>query len=669
MPGSIRVSVLEAFDLPAVASDGKYVSVKVSVGKREFQTKPSKTDNGKTISWNSDFVFPVLNLRDNLVVVLLGSKGEEISQNEIDMPSIVEKGSFEEVLILKGGGNVHLRLSFVLTEEERRRIEVMRAVALKRREHEISRLPGMNQSLQLTGEGDTGLSVPAPTIRESTTEDTDGANSLATTTASRSVNPLSEEGTGTTLNAPENPTLSEKTTKEVDGVNSASINLPHNEPSKLLIQEAPGTLIYSDYNETKSKGLLSSQLHSISLVLEQKEAGNEKNAMDSIGVDARLSFSQPVTEGIVAGKGMELKCRDSTHADAQALLVAPIEEGVCEKSPDSNIWTPEVPKEDSILPTTLIQLPDEVTPTKNIPLLDLNGTDYKSMSADKKESTCFPDADLYEVEKSIELDLPPGTPSLTLVDDATKVVLTPKDEAVYQTNKSFPVPANTVPIGKNVESYGTLLQTLESTNTPNSVKARVKAYEKSFSQDAGHISQLSPSQGGKLQGQKSVERTKSDGGRHSEEEHKPLQLEKGSLVKSTDRRLGDRDFGSVGVETGDGDLQDVRPRGNNIKDTISNMAQQHQNVRASGEGVYKAGNIDSDIVDNASLKRCKEGEYTAVKGNEDKNLNSSGILDVAKQVLGGVIMVAVGVFIWDRAANLERRRSSITQRFPGKKRE
>ncbi|GLJ05154.1 hypothetical protein SUGI_0012320 [Cryptomeria japonica] len=141
MPGSIRVSVLESVDLPPEATGGKYVSIKVSIGKKEFQTKPSEVNGGRTAAWNSNFAFPVLNLQDNLMVALLDSKGNAISQTEIGTPIIVEKGSLEEIFPLKGGGCVHLRLSFVLTLEERMKIEAMREAALEKKYRTVNKNP------------------------------------------------------------------------------------------------------------------------------------------------------------------------------------------------------------------------------------------------------------------------------------------------------------------------------------------------------------------------------------------------------------------------------------------------------------------------------------------------------------------------------------------------
>lgn len=157
--------VLEASDLPEAIADGEDVTIKVAVGTREFQTAPNRALGGKTTPWSLDFEFPVLNLRDNLLVMLLDKNGEIISKNEIDAPSIVEKGSFEVDLVLNGGGNIHLSLSFVLTDEERRRIDVMRAAALKRREQQALKSAASTQPVE--EESEIGPSNPtSPSIGE-----------------------------------------------------------------------------------------------------------------------------------------------------------------------------------------------------------------------------------------------------------------------------------------------------------------------------------------------------------------------------------------------------------------------------------------------------------------------------------------------------------------------
>lgn len=177
MPGSIRVSVLESVNLPAEATGGKYVSIKVNVGKREYQTKPSKVDGDRTTAWNSDFTFPVLNLRDNLVVALLDSKGNTISQTDIGTPFIIEKGFWDDLFPLKGGGHVHLRLNFVLTAEERKRIEAMREAALNRKEHGILKKNVGIQVLCPVAENGNSASISSTCITKTNPEDGTGKDS------------------------------------------------------------------------------------------------------------------------------------------------------------------------------------------------------------------------------------------------------------------------------------------------------------------------------------------------------------------------------------------------------------------------------------------------------------------------------------------------------------
>lgn len=47
------------------------------------------------------------------------------SSAAIEIPSIIQKGSRDEFVSLSKGGRIHLRMSFVLTDEERKKIERM----------------------------------------------------------------------------------------------------------------------------------------------------------------------------------------------------------------------------------------------------------------------------------------------------------------------------------------------------------------------------------------------------------------------------------------------------------------------------------------------------------------------------------------------------------------
>ncbi|XP_050270236.1 uncharacterized protein LOC126714234 isoform X5 [Quercus robur] len=113
MPGIILVSVLEFMGLPhALASSS--ICIKVSMGKIEYQI----WDKG-------DFSFPLTSLRDNLIVTLQDADGIRISHAGVEIKSIVEKGLWDDLFPLEGGGHVHMKLQFVLSEEERSRIRMM----------------------------------------------------------------------------------------------------------------------------------------------------------------------------------------------------------------------------------------------------------------------------------------------------------------------------------------------------------------------------------------------------------------------------------------------------------------------------------------------------------------------------------------------------------------
>jgi len=57
--------------------------------------------------------------------IIISSYGYINLLADIGMPIIIEKGFWDDMFPLKGGGHVHLRLNFVLTAEERKRIEAM----------------------------------------------------------------------------------------------------------------------------------------------------------------------------------------------------------------------------------------------------------------------------------------------------------------------------------------------------------------------------------------------------------------------------------------------------------------------------------------------------------------------------------------------------------------
>ncbi|KAL2480202.1 Uncharacterized protein Adt_33168 [Abeliophyllum distichum] len=121
MPGTVQVSVLE-FKGPSPSSHSNLTSLKVSMGKRVFRT------------WDTgNFSFPLTTIRDNLVVTLVDTEENEIAHTGIQTMAIIEKGCWDEIFSLEGGWHVHMKLQFVLSEEDRNRIRIMRESAMKKK--------------------------------------------------------------------------------------------------------------------------------------------------------------------------------------------------------------------------------------------------------------------------------------------------------------------------------------------------------------------------------------------------------------------------------------------------------------------------------------------------------------------------------------------------------
>eukprot|EP00897_Mesotaenium_endlicherianum_P010462 jgi/Mesen1/9444/ME000626S08702 len=86
MPGTIRCLVMEVVDLPAGGATSSF-AVKVAMGKREERTEGQvAAEGGSTRSYQHEFNFPVLNLRDPLVV------------------TVVDAGAGDDIVVGKCGG-------------------------------------------------------------------------------------------------------------------------------------------------------------------------------------------------------------------------------------------------------------------------------------------------------------------------------------------------------------------------------------------------------------------------------------------------------------------------------------------------------------------------------------------------------------------------------------
>ncbi|KAK3137823.1 hypothetical protein QOZ80_5AG0360950 [Eleusine coracana subsp. coracana] len=119
MPGSIQISAIQ----PSVTP----LFLQVAVGKREY----SENIGQDSLS------FPVTSLRESMVIMLYNADRELISKTELQTKTIVESGTTDVVCTLDSGGEVTLQLQFLLSDDDRKRIQEMRSSAMKRKQQEL----------------------------------------------------------------------------------------------------------------------------------------------------------------------------------------------------------------------------------------------------------------------------------------------------------------------------------------------------------------------------------------------------------------------------------------------------------------------------------------------------------------------------------------------------
>ncbi|KAL6618660.1 hypothetical protein ACP70R_033799 [Stipagrostis hirtigluma subsp. patula] len=99
----------------------------VAVGKTEYSGNVEQ----------DDISFPVTSLRENMVLMLYNADRELVSKTELKTQAIVESGTMDVVFALDTGGEFILQLQFLLSDDDRKRIQEMRYSAMKRKQQEL----------------------------------------------------------------------------------------------------------------------------------------------------------------------------------------------------------------------------------------------------------------------------------------------------------------------------------------------------------------------------------------------------------------------------------------------------------------------------------------------------------------------------------------------------
>ncbi|KAG8657033.1 hypothetical protein MANES_03G033100v8 [Manihot esculenta] len=197
------------------------IHVSVSLGKKEHQT----WDKG-------DFSFPLTTLRENLIVTLQDAQGKEISHTVVETRLVIEKGTWDDIFPFEGGGHVHMKLQFVLSEEERHRIRIMRESALRKKHSELLNKEGTHSVHNQTNPNDTDrLEDPSSAFSSSAKFDVDQQKG-STSTPIRNIH--SEEASGF-------------------GSSGSVIAAKNQAPAKLKVYEANDTQKQSTTEKTPSK--------------------------------------------------------------------------------------------------------------------------------------------------------------------------------------------------------------------------------------------------------------------------------------------------------------------------------------------------------------------------------------------------------------------------------
>ncbi|XP_006654168.1 uncharacterized protein LOC102706101 [Oryza brachyantha] len=144
MPGSIHVSAAQ----PSAGTAPLFLQV--ALGKREYSGSIGQ----------GEFSFPVTSLRESMVMLLYNTDKSLISQAELKTKAVVESGTMDVVFSLDNGGSIILRLQFLLSDEDRKRVQEMRNSAVKRKQQELLS-DGYGLSQDIPSEG------CQPTLRKS----------------------------------------------------------------------------------------------------------------------------------------------------------------------------------------------------------------------------------------------------------------------------------------------------------------------------------------------------------------------------------------------------------------------------------------------------------------------------------------------------------------------
>ncbi|KAF5788574.1 hypothetical protein HanXRQr2_Chr10g0465471 [Helianthus annuus] len=295
---------------------------KVSLGKFEYEA----VENGT-------FSFPLTNLRDKLTITIQDAQGNQVSNSGVPTMSILEKGVWDDMFPIEGGGLIHMKFEFVLSDQERTRVLSMRESAIKKKQAEIlgSRIGNaenakfLASSVQRREVADVlraTSSLNATKSFDGKKEESFPRQSLTNATDKREETPVSRSTKETELNPNGSGNLVDKLK-----TNEASTSNKNNEFS-LQQAEVPKKLL----EDTKTRDFLKNNNNAVKTVLSDNrvEISDQQNLEDKkrsffkkMSKDGNFPpFSQETEVNITKTNEIQLQDSSSSNAGSSRLTIA-----------------------------------------------------------------------------------------------------------------------------------------------------------------------------------------------------------------------------------------------------------------------------------------------------------------------------------------------------------
>ncbi|KAL6610661.1 hypothetical protein ACP70R_040630 [Stipagrostis hirtigluma subsp. patula] len=292
--------------------------LQVAVGKTEYSGNVEQ----------DDISFPVTSLRENMVLMLYNADRELVSKTELKTQAIVESGTMDVVFALDSGGEFILQLQFLLSDDDRKRIQEMRYSAMKRKQQELlgdgyelnipdsplsKRLIEKSSNIQSKGD--------VPKLRKSMTlddlEERAVYSGINVDPCMKDSRDLLLQSSGTATSRSEDPNASKKGHVKPESGSSSSVN---NASKKGHVKPESGSS--SSVNNASKKGHVKPESRSSSSPNNASKKGHVKPGSGSSSSVKKMisAFENTSSQGLTSNSSQSLAELDRTQTKKEVIL-------------------------------------------------------------------------------------------------------------------------------------------------------------------------------------------------------------------------------------------------------------------------------------------------------------------------------------------------------------